>query len=386
MKNKNTRRAAIIGLFALLSTPLASAPVSPVEKISVASETFQLVDFTREEIATAEIGDPRKLVVQLWYPSIGGTGSGQLEYIQHRKQLIESESLSGRIASMDLDVEISGDLMPASQPYPLVILSHGLNMDRWALSSLSQGLAKRGFVVAAISHPYWAGSVAFTSDEIFEKSASFSGRTFEDRSIRALHLREGIETLAADQAFVANSIIANQWPSERLNKKFSSKLDRSRVAVAGHSLGGMAADTACSRAILFKACINYDGARFERSSTGRYPQKVAKPHMILVSSAGVDFYRRSPDLMELGARYEGDWLIPTFAELDKSEHFSFTDWPILQAPDNLESRAHHDSVIIVTTSFLNAAFKGQAFNLEQEAIPGINAITPETIMSRPQKD
>jgi predicted dienelactone hydrolase len=101
------------------------------------------------------------------------------------------------------------DAEPASGEYPLVILSHGWGGNDFSMNWLAADLASRGMIVVAINHPgSTAGNItARAAMEIWNRPADIS-RT--------------ITQLIADA-------------------QFGRHIDRRRIAVIGHSLGGATA-------------------------------------------------------------------------------------------------------------------------------------------------
>jgi len=118
------------------STPLASRPDAPPLAVrgpfKVGVKTLKLSDPARK----------RDLTLEVWYPA--QLSAGQLEATVY----------SARAGA--LDIKLPGgalrDAIPSSGKFPLIIVSHGQPGSRYALSYLTEALAARGFVVAALDH------------------------------------------------------------------------------------------------------------------------------------------------------------------------------------------------------------------------------------------
>ena len=84
----------------------------------------------------------RDLTLEVWYPA--QLAAGQLEATVY----------SARAGALDIKLpgQALRDAAPSSGKYPLIIVSHGQPGSRYALSYLTEALAARGFVVAAIDH------------------------------------------------------------------------------------------------------------------------------------------------------------------------------------------------------------------------------------------
>ncbi len=108
----------------------------------------------------------------------------------------------------------------ARGPFPLLLLSHGAFVDYWDLLYIGARLASHGYVVASMEHygEYqwpWGGQVATYA--------------------------EALANRVNDLSFTIDDLLArNGAPGEFLHRA----IDPSRIALAGHSLGGYLAYTA----------------------------------------------------------------------------------------------------------------------------------------------
>lgn len=142
----------------------------------------------------------RHLTVDLWYPIAAGERGPPATY---------TASLDAEVPGTSVTFSIPGialrDAKPAGGHYPLVLVSHGRSNPTAALTWLTENLASKGYVVAAIRHedpPYASGT-----------------------SFAALALRRSL-----DIAFVAASL-QSSLAREGL-------VDPTHTALIGYSLGG----------------------------------------------------------------------------------------------------------------------------------------------------
>jgi dienelactone hydrolase len=132
---------------------------------------------------------------------------------------------------------------------PLVVLSPGFTNARSALTALAEDLASHGYVVAGIDHTYESYATAFPDGRV---------TTCLAREARQRGLREKEKVTAgraADVSFVLGELTGAHpaWPGAAL-------IDPSRIAMAGHSLGGAAAIAAMLADSRVRAGIDMDGA------------------------------------------------------------------------------------------------------------------------------
>jgi predicted dienelactone hydrolase len=136
------------------SRPGIDAPeLARLGEWQVGVRTFALVDAAQVDVlafdpatGTAPKRD-RQLAVDLWYPAELVTGASPETY---------SASLPAEPPAPPSHFTIPGiavrDAAPAAGRFPLVVVSHGYSNATVALSWLTENLASKGYVVAAIRH------------------------------------------------------------------------------------------------------------------------------------------------------------------------------------------------------------------------------------------
>jgi dienelactone hydrolase/NADH:ubiquinone oxidoreductase subunit 6 (subunit J) len=175
--------------------------IKPTGEYQVATKTYTYTDTERAEIYT-NIGENRKLNVELWYPK------------------------------------------NAPGKYPLIVFSHGSFGIKTSNESLFNELASHGYVVCSIDHTY---QCLFTTDEdgnttwidksymqeVFEQDAHSHKQQSYDYFQKWMKIRTG------DINFVIDHILAevNNSDVDRAYKL----VDTTKIGVMGHSLGGSAA-------------------------------------------------------------------------------------------------------------------------------------------------
>ncbi|MGW8824709.1 alpha/beta hydrolase [Paenibacillus lautus] len=121
---------------------------TPSGEFRVGTDTLHFVDADREETFTEQKGDKRELIVQVWYPAAAsGQGTEKATVFPKDKRLFHtymqaySEYLGLPAAALDYwkysraNANGHADLRLAKNPYPVVLLSHGMGVGRILHSS-----------------------------------------------------------------------------------------------------------------------------------------------------------------------------------------------------------------------------------------------------------
>ncbi len=182
---------------------------------SVGVRTLNFINPNQIDILNLSEANPdprydRPLTVEIWYPAVIPTGAEEITtYESHLGRAdennVEPFTFTGR-ALRDAEPDASG------ASYPLIIVSHGFPGSRYMMSYLTENLASKGYIVAAIDH----------TDATFADTGSF----FSTLMNRAL-----------DQNFVLNEIARLDTTEGFLN----GLVDADNTAVIGYSMGGFGA-------------------------------------------------------------------------------------------------------------------------------------------------
>jgi dienelactone hydrolase len=234
---------------ALAARSTAAVPRSTGSSL-VGTLVMDLTDPTRDDPFLVD-GTKRELLVRFWYPATGSENCTPADYTMPRIW-----SYFARLTKLPLPAVATNSCLNATVEdgaHPMVVFTHGYTGTFTDYTFLFEDLASRGYVVASIDHTYEATAMEFP-DGRFVKSVlgshlNSSWRTDDETVSRALSAR------LDDLTFVMNEL-------ERLNapgdNPFAGKLDLTRVALAGHSLGGLTAWLGLQRESRFKAAVLLD--------------------------------------------------------------------------------------------------------------------------------
>lgn len=200
----------------IIGDALPGAPaLAPRGEFKVGVQTIQLVHNNQVDILHSVNGnDPiydRPLKLEIWYPAI---------IPKHKKELVTYRSTLGiynDTARPLLPFTFTGRALRNAKPqydagkFPLIIVSHGYPGSRLLLTYLTENLASKGYVVAAIDH---------------------TESTYSDRA----GFQSTLLNRAKDILFVLNQLGELSKPG---TSQFLSRLaDANNTAIIGYSMGG----------------------------------------------------------------------------------------------------------------------------------------------------
>ncbi|GLV82311.1 lipase [Streptomyces lavendulae subsp. lavendulae] len=337
---------------------------------AVGQEDLHLVDRSRTD-PWAHSG-PRELMVTLRYPAQPGTGRAPAPYMstEEARLILADKGLDQAVdpaVFAATRAHARTDARPVRGRYPLVVLSPGFTVPRATLSSLAEEIASRGYVVAAVDHAYESAATAFPGGRILtclacDQTQGPGGR----EAVTAVRAR--------DTSFLLDRLTGRHpaW-------KHADLIDSSRIAMAGHSIGGAAALPAMAADPRIRAGIDMDGTLPEP-----YPAAGigGRPFMLLGSAASVPG--------DTPGNWSGPW--PHFdgwkrwITLDGTDHFGASDFPALRDQLGLP---HPDAPLAgsraveltrrYVTAFLDLHLKGRP----APALDGPSADTPEARFHTP---
>ena len=233
-------------------TPSLPEPTGPCP---AGTTSLWLTDTSRPDPWATGVS-ARELMVSLWYPAVPSAGPRARYMTPAESELLLA---SAGITAVPPDVlstvrtNAVGDAAPAGRQrsLPLVVLSPGFTHPRSALTALAEDLASHGYVVAGIDHTYESHATAFPDGRVTTCLARAAPRPGRGEKV--------VAGRAADVRFVLGELTGAQppWPGAGL-------INPSRMAMAGHSIGGAAAIAAMLADSHIRAGIDMDGATHAR--------------------------------------------------------------------------------------------------------------------------
>lgn len=348
----------LLGASSLASTLSYLRTPHPTGTYAVGKDATLLQDASRAEAA----GDHRHVRVVAWYPAVAGTGT-PAEYIDGLDRIGDALVASGSIDAVartgltwvTTAARQDAAVAATDEPYPVVILSPGNATNVEFYAGLAEELASQGYVVIGLDHPYQSAAVA-----IGDTVATYSGDPPMAQAESVTRAR--IDERVADIGFVLDRLDADAAGFAN----FDGRLDLERVAVIGHSNGGLAAVQICNDPRV-SACANIDGQNMAGPfGTGADPVAPTKPFLFLTKEA--ELHPALANAFEVGGSGGYRVVVPAAA------HDSFTDGPRFQ-PRVLPVEGAADSVMTVTRGFVLAFLEHTLRGAPQEVWGDVRAPT-----------
>jgi dienelactone hydrolase len=244
---------------ALARSDTATAP-SPSGSSRVGTRVVRLVDPTRNDPYLAN-GRKRELLVRFWYPASLEQGCVPAEYTSPKVWSYFSKLMG--MPAPKVQTNSCQDAPIADGVHPVVVFTPGYTGTFTDYTLLVEDLASRGYVVASVDHTYEATAVEFPEGRfvpgVLGSHLDNTWRLDDKTLLLALSVRAG------DLKFVVDEL-------ERLSAlgddPFAGKLDMSRIALMGHSLGGLATLSGLLQEPRFGAGILLDGELTDESAAG----------------------------------------------------------------------------------------------------------------------
>jgi dienelactone hydrolase len=326
-------------------------------------------------------------MVSLWYPA-APAGGRPARYMTPAESelLLASAGVTGvpPDALSTVRTNAVSDATPAGHPcsLPLVVLSPGFTNPRSTLTALAEDLASHGYVVAGIDHTYEAAATAFPDERVTTCLARQAPRRGRGEKI--------VAGRAADVCFVLGELTGAHpaWPGAGL-------IDPSRMAMAGHSIGGAAAIAAMLADSRIRAGIDMDGATIApipEAGLSRPFLFLGKQSNYTPGSGGAVTARERDWKLRTGAvtTWERDWNLladwKRWLVVAGAVHASFTDLALLADQTGIDIGAGLPGArsLDITRAYVRAVFDQHLRGRTQALLDQPSPRYPEVMFCSPQ--
>jgi predicted dienelactone hydrolase len=352
-------RAPLSATAAPATAVFQGALPAPTGRFAAGEDVIHLTDQDRPDPWVPSAG-PRQLTVSMFYPAVPGTGTqapymtlaeaaGFLEYRVPANAGLTAQEVAG------ITTHAYNDAQAVRGKYPLVVLSPGFENPRMTLTSLATELASHGFVVALVGHTYEDSGETLADGQTPSCTICSNAPTDPDAA-----------TVAASRALDVSFVLDQLTHGDRA-WHLADLIDRHRIGMAGHSLGGAAATHTMIEDSRVIAGADLDGSFYPPPAPGQ----INRPFLMLGKASNH------------AAGGDPDWGL-TYADLggyklwlavSGTDHGSFTDLEVLSRQAGLPLPPGIDPTRALTitreyvTAFFDKTLKGECPPLLQGPTP-----------------
>jgi len=345
----------------------------PTGERPVGTTSVHLTDTSRPDPWVPAVS-ARELMVSLWYPAMSSDGR-RAQYMTPAESELQltSRDITGVQPDTLSTVRTNAvvDATPAGRPHsvPLVVLSPGFTNSRSTLTGLAEDLASHGYVVAGIDHTYESFGTAFPDGRVttcLAREARRPGSGFWEKIAAGR---------AADVSFVLGALTGAHpdWPGAGL-------IDPSRMAMAGHSIGGASAIAAMLADSRIRAGIDMDGV-----TVAPIPgDGLSRPFLFLGKQSNY-----TPGAEGNAIAWERDWALMTgwkrWLVVAGAIHASFTDLALLADQVGIDVGAGLPGArsLDITRAYVRAFFDQQLRDRPQALLDQPSPRYPEVTFCSP---
>lgn len=312
-------------------------------------------------------------MVTLHYPAARpGTGpTAPYATTAETRALVEGYGLGEAVPAAELSAMRTyarADVRPAPGRHPLVVLSPGFTASRYTLTALAEDLASRGYVVASVDHAYESFGIQTPDGRLLTCAACepVSGGQVPESKITGGRAR--------DVSYVLDRLTGRHpvW-------KYAGTIDRRRIGMAGHSIGGASAATAMLADGRIRAGVNMDGSFHDT-----LPEQGLGGRAFMLLGTDDDMHRPGGLDHTWDAAWErfGGW--KRWLTLAGSDHFTFTDGAVILDHFGVpRSPLPADRALTLTRTYVAAFFDQHLRETAQPLLEGPSAANPEVVFHHP---
>lgn len=283
----------------------------PTGSSSVGTTVWHWIDTDRLDDVTSDPNDVREIMVQAWYPAAVSSAAQTAPYAPLYSTLSHVRTWSHPAAQV----------AAADKPLPVLVIAPGRGVARHFYTVIAEDLASHGYFVLVIDSPH-SGRVVYP-DGLSIPPAPRYRIPFEILTGPYEQVDEFFQEAAAlgagDLAFALDRLNALNLNDPA--RRFTGRLDLSRLGAFGHSLGGRIAGLAVAADQRFVAYASMEGVPPPEPRKGGMDAAV----LMMMSSSLPDMAH--PNIREIIPNRRNDVYVAT---LEGFGHNSVTDLPLLE--------------------------------------------------------
>jgi len=341
----------------------------PTGPYAVGRQVLHLVDQDRQDPWVPSAG-ARQLMVSMYYPARAGSGTpAPYMTTEEARLFLEAKAANSGLSPEGLAAVATWartDARPAEGRFPLVLLSPGFTFPRATFTGIAEDLSSRGYVVALIDHPYESTGVTLPD-----------GRTLPCAICD--HPPQGGSAAIAESRAKDASFLIDRLTSDESPWKYARLIDRRRIGMTGHSIGGDAAAITMAADSRVRAGVNMDGTFFApvpATGLGGRP-------FLLLGAAFDEAPGMDPSWDDAWSHLDGWKRRLTVAGAD---HGTFSDLMLLARAVGLPAKPgaiDPERGVAITRTYLAAFFDLQLKGRPQPLLDGPSPDQPEVTVQLP---
>lgn len=318
---------------AALPVPRFPEPPGPYP---VGTQSFYWVDESRLEVYSPQVdqvyasnpSEPRRLMVQVWYPAVSDTGEGRAPYLPDGIQDAQALATSFGFPAFFLDhfvlsksnALLNAQLATCFDQWPVLIFSHGWNGMRYQSTAQMEALASQGYIVFAPEHPYGAVISVYPDGSSTMNKPGALPKDVSDQEYQQAALILG-DLWVSDLRFSIDQVEKLQLGE--IPSIFAGHMDVARLGLYGHSTGGGAALETCAQDDRCQAAAGLDPwlVPYNRSLP---TEALRQPTLLIFSEGWVN--KANQPLVE--SFWQASLPGTIRATLLGAKHYDFSDMPL----------------------------------------------------------
>jgi uncharacterized protein len=287
----------------------------------IGTKDYHFVDPDRGEPFTPDDDDDtREVAVRIFYPAATDTETPYGEFFSEKTlEVIVAEmgipDFEEALEAVPVQFRPNAPMADADEPFPLLVYSPGFGMTYQESTSTLEDMASRGYIVAAINHPYFSRATEFPDGRVVTVELP------EDYDEAIALIQERFHLLVGDMQLVLDKLTA--LSDDDLSNLLTGHMDMDNVGAFGHSIGGAAALGLIQEDDRVKAGIDVDGSVGFPVMTMELLEAPVMFHL-----AGSHTMRDDGSIRTFWDRVDGAKYAVSVAD---AGHSSYTDWPALVA-------------------------------------------------------
>lgn len=333
----------------------------PTGAYKVGTSSFEVIDNSRFD-QESEGNQPRRIMVQLWYPTDDVKNPPKAQYHEHpslfMKEFAELNGIPGFLLQSFVKQKVpaykEASLLVQENPYPIIFFSHGLGGNRSQNHFQVLELASQGYVVVGIDHTNFSPGTVFPNGDR-------PGLSGIDLSVNEDILNNYLDEWSKDAQSVLDwleNVNEGEIHEKNWLKQVKGQLDLNKVGYLGHSFGGATASYTLAIDNRFKAGINMDGYPYGNT----HELGVKQPFLTIIGdkSLTADAIDDEDYLTEFYNRIEAISGSDHVISLKGAVHFDFSDFPLLSPvtkwigmTGNASTKELHKTINDITLEFFN---------------------------------